>query len=147
MPIVQPVEEVYDHPLCKATMVCMRGPCQYYWTMITRLKAGGTKVFKKHSQACLDDMNMDLNEENIYACSHWWPQPLSCIPNPIRPSLRPYLVKLFEIYLKLCGYDFSWKTWKDNTFEVDDDYDKIKNLKLGAYHAGKSTSPSAVSKG
>lgn len=132
-----PIEPVYDHPLCKATMVCMRGPCQYYWTMITRLKAGGTRLFKKHSQACLADMNMDLNEENTYACSNWWPEFLFWVPQSFRSILRPSLVKGYENYLKLCGYDFSWKTWKDTTYEVDADYNKIKNLKLGASYDPK----------
>lgn len=128
-----PEAPTFDHPLCKATMFCMRGPCQYYWTMISRQKAPGDHIRIKHSQACLADMSMDLNDQNIYLCDNWWPAPLSFVPDSIRPILRKFLSESYERYLKLKRYDFSWKTWEDDTFTIDSDKTKISNLKLGEH--------------
>jgi hypothetical protein len=128
-----PKEPDYDHPLCKATMVCMRGPCQNYWTMITRLDSPGTRISPKHSQACLDDPEMDLNEQNVYACSHWWPEPLRWIPQSTRSLIRPTLVRVYESCLVAFGYDMSWKKWKDDTFEIGKDPKIRGNLKLGEF--------------
>lgn len=129
----QPEEQpTYDHPLSKATMVCMRGPCQHYWSLVTRFKAPGETISKKHSQACIPDPEMDLNEQNVYSCSNWWPAPLSWFPESLRSFFRPALVRLYEKYLIARGYDMSWKDWDDDIFALGDDPEIRKDLKLGA---------------
>jgi hypothetical protein len=126
-------EPTFDHPLCSATMVCLRGPCQYYWSMISRLKASGTDIRRKHTQTCLSPAEeTDLNEENVYSCSRWWPMWATWVPESIRPFMRQALIVLYEGYLTATGYDLSWKDWSDDTFEIGKAPDIRGNLKLGA---------------
>jgi hypothetical protein len=99
--------------------------------MISRMPAAQPIIFKKHSQACLADPEMDLNEQNIYNCSNWWPGQLAFVPKFARTICRKKLNALWEAALDLFqDYDMSWKDWADDLFEPGRKPEIRKDLSL-----------------
>lgn len=121
VPPIGPLEPVYAQPVNKATMVCLRGPCQHHWELIARyVAAGKDDIYIKAIRQCNCHFEETaLGGQNIYHCSMWWPVYLSWVPESLRAILRPRLVKIYQEVLKLRGYDFSWKTWADDVFTSD----------------------------
>lgn len=110
-------------PVNEATMECWRGPCRFLWALTSRTgedELGGKIQLKRIRQCNCHYEPTELADENIYHCSEWWPRWLMFVPLSLQAVLRPHLRKLWELQLKLRGYDFSWKWWKDSEFESDD---------------------------
>lgn len=125
-------EITYDQPVCKATMVCLRGPCEHYWTLTARFVAPGEEMHLQRNRfcTCYEGSETNLGSDNVYHCNRWWPLWLSHVPATLRGMLRPQLVRLYERYLKFLGYDMKWKYWPDDVFESDDPEFR-KDLGLG----------------
>lgn len=65
-------------------MICLRGPCRNYWTLVTNFGAGNPKgtfqelnlpVPRQHHHICtlIDGMETDLTEDVCYDCNRWDP--------------------------------------------------------------------------
>jgi len=103
-----------------ATMICLRGPCQHMWSMLTRHEAQAEVIAIQRTQCCSrHDTLMSLVDENVFMCSDWWPRYLRWVPRSARAALRPVLNKLYEGYLRATtGEDFSWRWWSEDVFEL-----------------------------
>lgn len=115
------VEESYTQPVSRATMVCLRGPCQHHWALTARFAAPGKVIRVKRVRSCTCFLGEETNlgGQNVYHCDRWWPQTHAWMPESLRPVLRGVLAKIYEAWLKVLGYDLSWKTWPDWIFESD----------------------------
>lgn len=131
LPMTGAIDPEWSHPVNRATMICLRGPCCHYWSMVLRMISLGDEIRKKHIISCTcHQEDTPLNNQNVYHCNRWWPQFLSFIPKSLRSLLRPILLKSWEKYLELIGYNFLWRTWgSDNPFEYDKkEFRKYSNL-------------------
>lgn len=66
--------------------VCMRGPCRYYWYLVTTFPSGNPADTweaievpepHQHHHLCLvhPGLETDLTDDCVYKCSRWDPQP------------------------------------------------------------------------
>lgn len=120
--VVGPVAEPKYQPINCATHECLRGPCRHFWQMTARLGDTdiGDQIQLKYVTQCNAHYEAtDLAEENIYHCGLWWPAPLSWVPVSLQALLRPHLRRFWVQWLKMIGYDFSWKDWSDDIFTSD----------------------------
>ena len=103
-----------------STMVCLRGPCQHMWSMLTRHEAQAEIVSIQRTQCCArHDTLMSLVDENVFVCSDWWPRYLRWMPRSVRALLRPSLTRVYEQYLRVTeNEDFSWRWWSDDVFDL-----------------------------
>lgn len=115
---VQPPDPI---PVNKATMTCLRGPCAHYWTMVTPSHVLNKKVQPMVTRVCVfyKGEETSLAEQNIFDCGAWWPAALVWVPESLRPALRPKLKRAWELWLKFGGYNFDWKWWAEDAFELD----------------------------
>lgn len=117
------VQEPEYQPVNQATMECARGPCRHLWCLTCRFgdyAIGGEIQLKRVRQCNAHYEPTELAEQNIYHCNLWWPAPFSFVPESLRALLRPRLRQLWEWILRKRGYDFSWRTWREDIFETDD---------------------------
>lgn len=104
----------------QATMECYRGPCRHLWTMTTRFDSQSNKIDISRVRQCNCHFEpVQLAEENVFECGQWWPAFLVFVPESVRPLLRPKLRLAWEWVLKQRGYNFDWKWWSDDVFELD----------------------------
>ena len=104
-------------------MVCLRGPCQHHWSLTMRFDGAdpGERVFTERYRTCIrHSEEMDLREQNVYACEQWWPLWLAFVPETARGVFRTALCDVWEWWLKHRGYDFSWRWFTPGAFEADD---------------------------
>lgn len=122
-------------PCNQATMVCLRGPCQFLWAMTTRFgHDDGETVHMQRWRVCLRHYyETNLADQNVYACEQWWPEFLSFVPQSLRPVFRRQFRVIWEAALKARGYDFSWRHFSLDSFEWDDP-EKRKFSGPGAGH-------------
>lgn len=121
VPLVGSIPEpYYAQPVNRATMTCLRGPCQHYWQIVARYVAPGKELHAKAIRQCnCHGEETPLGGQNVYHCNRWWPQWAMFVPQSLRPALRPILQRSYQTILELLDYDFSWKTWSDDVFESD----------------------------
>lgn len=104
----------------QATMECYRGPCRHLWTMTTRFDSQSNKIDISRVRQCNCHFEpVQLAEENVFECGQWWPAFLVFVPESLRPLLRSKLRLVWEWTLKHRGYNFDWKWWSDDVFELD----------------------------
>lgn len=110
-----------SQPCNKATMVCLRGPCVYYWAMTTRFGADdGTEVrIRRHRVCTRHGYETELADINVYACESWKPAPLAWVPNSVWVPLQRYVRDVYERWLTKRGYNFDWRWFALDSFEWD----------------------------
>jgi len=117
-------EPMMTLPPCKATMECLRGPCQYYWHLTSRMAAPGRDDLdirvKNNEQCNLHQEPTKLGSQNIFYCTRWWPSQLAFVPESLRPMARPTLRRFMEKRLQRAGYDFKWHVWPHDIFHAQD---------------------------
>jgi hypothetical protein len=114
------IEPTEQQPLNRATMECLRGPCQHYWHICARFPSPGKEVRISALHTCTaGPQETNLGGRNVYFCGAWWPGFLSFVPESIRNLVRKPLRKAYEKILRKAGYDFSWKTFDDDIFFAD----------------------------
>lgn len=127
-PVPRGLECSAPQPCNQATMVCLRGPCQHAWLLTMRFDGAdlGERVFVERFRSCIRHTEeMDLREQNVYDCAQWWPAPLAWVPVSARSLARPALRSAWEWWLRLRGYDFSWRWFKLDAFEEDGDMRRV----------------------
>lgn len=109
-------------PCNKATMVCLRGPCRYLWSMTTRFGADdGTKVHIQRHRVCMrHNYETQLADVNVYSCEGWHPAPLAFLPDSIWSVLQRVARSVYERWLERRGYNFEWRWFSLDSFEWDD---------------------------
>lgn len=66
-------------------LICLRGPCRYYWHVVTMANEGnpedtwehlGIPAPRSHSHICLVNpgMEFEFTGDHVFACSRWDPQ-------------------------------------------------------------------------
>jgi hypothetical protein len=109
-------------PCNKATMVCLRGPCAYLWSMTTRFGAddGEHVHIQRHRVCTKHTYETQLADQNIYVCEGWKPAPLAWLPDSIWVTIARLARDLYEAYLKRLGYNIDdWRWFKLDSFEWD----------------------------
>lgn len=108
-------------PCNKATMVCLRGPCRYLWSMTTRygLDDGKTVRIQRHRVCVRHNYETQLADQNVYVCEAWWPAPLSWLPESVWVPMSRPVRALYEKWLALRGYNFDWRWFSLDSFEWD----------------------------
>lgn len=117
------VEPLMDLPPNRATLECLRGPCQYHWHITSRMASTGRDdldIRVASNRHCTLGEGINLNGKNVFCCTNWWPSPLSFVPVFMRAALRPRLRAFVERRLRREGYDLSWRVWPDDVFEMTD---------------------------
>lgn len=107
-------------PTNQATMICLRGPCVHYWSLISRFPSALDRItIAKAAQCnCYVGEEVRLNDANVFSCDQWWPRWLSFVPTSMRALLRPRLKAAWDKHLKRKDPDaFAWKWWADDHFE------------------------------
>lgn len=75
-------------PIPPATVdnfVCLRGPCRYYWELVTHVETGnpaetwealGLEPPRQINRVCLVNPGheTELTDDNVYACNRWDPE-------------------------------------------------------------------------
>lgn len=117
------VEPLMDFPPNRATLECLRGPCQYHWHITSRMASPGRDdldIRVASNRHCTCSEGIVLNGKNVFRCTRWWPAQLSFVPLSLRAALRPALRRFVEKRLAREGYDLSWRVWPDDVFELTD---------------------------
>jgi hypothetical protein len=120
-PSAQFVHLPESQPCNQATMVCLRGPCQFCWQMTTRFGHDiDSQVRIQRHRVCLRHYyETQLADQNVYVCDEWWPRKLAFVPHFMRAMLRPMLRERTEEQLRKDGYDFKWRWFDLDHFEKE----------------------------
>jgi len=111
-------------PCNEATMLCLRGPCVYFWSWLQQEHSTVEDVVRvKLTSTCVRHNDLqNLAGDRVFSCDQWFPMTLSFIPPAVRPIVRDKLSDLYEWYLRdVKKLDFNWKWWTKDVMTLSAD--------------------------
>ncbi len=101
-------------PCTTATMLCMRGPCIFYWAWLQQTNSVEGDVLRVQltSTCRRHETLQSLAGDRLFQCTEWWPKYLGFVPEFLRTLFQRSLYNFYDFMLrKVKRVDFSWRWW------------------------------------